>query len=44
MSGCVGHLGQWGSSVMPSLCRWEFRRLCPILTLVMAVSRVRLGE
>ena len=30
--GVLGCTGQWGSSVMPSLCRWEFRRLCPILS------------
>ena len=44
VSGCVGHQGQWGSSVMPILCRWEFRRLCPIRSLVTTVSRARLGE
>ena len=42
--GVLGCQGQWGSSVMPSLCRCEFRRLYPIQSLVTAVSRARLRE
>ena len=42
VSGCVGHQGQCGLSVMPSLCKCEFRWLCPIRSVVTAVSRARL--
>ena len=44
VSGWVGHHGQCGVAVSPSLCMWALRRLCPILSLVMAVSRARMGE
>ena len=35
VSRCVGHQGQCGLSVSPSLHRWEFRRVCPMRSLMM---------